>query len=327
MPDLIYEHSAKKNGYSHIAGIDEAGRGPLAGPVSAAAVILPSDFSLEGLNDSKKLTEKRREELFERLMAFKGLKWGHSFVEADEIDKVNILRATEMSMARAIGQVEEADYALIDGRAVNGFPVASEGIIKGDSKSLSIAAASIIAKVLRDRVMREYDLKYPKYGFAKHKGYGTKVHLEALRQYGPCQSIAARFHPLLNQRVTLGEGESRLTHNAICDLVETISVHWLWAQNRKVLYRNFRAPLGGEVDIVAREGKVLCFIEVKTRTQRGYGRPMDAVDKEKQALIERGANEWLRLLNRRDLPWRFDVIEIILEEGKPPVVILGKDAF
>ena len=127
--------------------------------------------------------------------------------------------------------------------------------------------------------------------------------------------------------MSLGNGEQRLKPKAIGDLGERMSVEWLWAAGHKVLYRNFRAPKGGEVDIVAREGKVLCFIEVKTRTRRGEGRPLDAVDLTKQKLIERGANEWLKLLRRRDLPWRFDVMEVIIEEGKQPEFTYVRDAF
>lgn len=141
------------------------------------------------------------------------------------------------------------------------------------------------------------------------------------------RSIVARLRPLLKQPVSLGQGESRLKPKAIGDLGEKMAAEWLWASGHKVLYRNFRASRGGEVDIVTREGAVLCFIEVKTRTQKGYGRPLDAVDREKQELIQRGASEWLKLLRRRDLPWRFDVMEVILQEGQLPEFTYIRDAF
>ena len=147
------------------------------------------------------------------------------------------------------------------------------------------------------------------------------------RSLVPVRSIVARLRPWLRQPVSLGKGEQRLTPKAIGDLGERMAAEWLWASGRKVLYRNFRAPEGGEVDIVAREGDVLCFIEVKTRTQKGYGRPLDAVDLDKQKLIDRGATEWLRLLGTRDLPWRFDVMEVILQEGERPEFTYIKDAF
>lgn len=206
MPDDSFETAAHEQGFRFIAGIDEAGRGPLAGPVSAGAVILPKGLEIEKLNDSKKLSEKVRESIFTEMMALPEIRWGHAFVEAQEIDELNILQATHAAMARAVAKLPEADYALIDGRPVKGFPLASEGIVKGDSKSLSIAAASIIAKVMRDRLMREWDAKYPEYGFAKHKGYGTKVHLEALRTHGPCPLHRRSFAPVAEAARQSGRG-------------------------------------------------------------------------------------------------------------------------
>ena len=196
MPDDSYEQAAKDKGFRVIAGIDEAGRGPLAGPVSAAAVVLPEGFVCERLDDSKKLSEKARESLFAEITGNSAVKWGHVFVGAKEIDEINILKATHLAMAQAVACLPNCDYALIDGRPVKDFPLPSEGIVKGDGKSLSIAAASIIAKVMRDRLMREMDGKYPEYGFAKHKGYGTKVHLEALRAHGPCPIHRRSFAPV-----------------------------------------------------------------------------------------------------------------------------------
>lgn len=195
-PDLSYEGLASAAGHRFVAGIDEAGRGPLAGPVSAAAVVLPLGFAHPVLNDSKKLSEKKRESIFEELMLWPGLSWGHSYGDAEEIDRINILQSTHATMARAVAALPQADFALIDGRPVKNFPIPSQGIVKGDGKSLSIAAASIIAKVLRDRQMIEYDAIYPKYGFAKHKGYGTKAHLEALDKLGPCPIHRRSFAPV-----------------------------------------------------------------------------------------------------------------------------------
>ncbi|MEM9080682.1 MAG: ribonuclease HII [Verrucomicrobiota bacterium] len=196
MPDFSHEERVRGEGFVVVAGVDEAGRGPLSGPVAAAAVVLPEGSEWPLLDDSKKLTEGKRERLFEELMGAAGVRWGLSFAEAEEIDAVNILRATEAAMARAVGELGEVDYCLIDGRPVKGFPVASEGLVKGDGKSWSIAAASVIAKVSRDRKMLEWDETYPEYGFAKHKGYGTKVHLEALRKYGPCPIHRRSFAPV-----------------------------------------------------------------------------------------------------------------------------------
>ncbi len=181
-----------------ICGVDEAGRGPLAGPVYAAAVILPRGLIIEGLNDSKKLTEKKRAELFDIITA-QALAYGIGSADEKEIDEINILQATFLAMRRAIDSMPiRPDLALIDGNRDSDFGVPSETVIRGDSLSANIAAASILAKVTRDRVMERYAEEYPKYGFEVHKGYGTRRHYEALRQYGPCpihrQSFLKKFY-------------------------------------------------------------------------------------------------------------------------------------
>jgi ribonuclease HII len=194
---MEYEIAKQNDGFRRVAGIDEAGRGPLAGPVSASAVILPDGFCHDLLNDSKKLTEKRREAIYEELTGSDDVIWALAFVEAEEVDAINILKATHAAMACAARSLTTApDFCLIDGLPVPGFPIASQGIVKGDGKSLSIAAASIIAKVSRDRLMLEYAEKYPEYGFERHKGYGTKLHLEALCEHGPCPIHRRSFAPV-----------------------------------------------------------------------------------------------------------------------------------
>lgn len=187
MPDLFYEQSAKAQGYKMVCGIDEAGRGPLAGPVCAAAVILPDDCIIEGLDDSKKLTEKKREALFPVIIK-KAISYSICFGSVEDIETKNILKTTMDTMTEAFNSLPiKADFALIDGNsAPKGIPCC-QTVVKGDSKSLSIAAASILAKVSRDRLMLEMDEKYPQYEFKKHKGYGTKVHIEAIRKYGPSE--------------------------------------------------------------------------------------------------------------------------------------------
>lgn len=183
----VYEKEQLDNGHKIICGVDEAGRGPLAGPVCAAAVILPYGIEIEGLNDSKKLTEKKREKLFDVIIE-KAIAYGISFSSEKEIDELNILQATYIAMNRAIEKLNtEIDIALIDGNRNSGINYNSTCIIGGDGKSASIAAASILAKVTRDRYMLELDNKYPEYFFSKHKGYGTKLHYEALREHGPSE--------------------------------------------------------------------------------------------------------------------------------------------
>ena len=179
------ENSLYANGYQAVCGVDEAGRGPLAGPVCAAAVILPKGLELPGLNDSKKLTDKKRRELFP-IIKEQAIAYGIAFATEQEIDEINILQATYLAMQRAIDQLEgKADFALIDGNRAKDFGLPLRTVVKGDSLSANIAAASVLAKVTRDDLMMEMAETYPQYAFDVHKGYGTKAHYEALRQYGP----------------------------------------------------------------------------------------------------------------------------------------------
>ena len=188
MNDLwLLENTFYDEGYELICGVDEAGRGPLAGPVCAAAVILPKGLVIPGLNDSKKLTEKKREELF-NIIIEQAISYGIAFASVEEIEEHNILAASFIAMNRAISQLyPQPQLALIDGNRTKGIDVESRSVVKGDSKCADIAAASVLAKVTRDRYMLEMAEKYPQYHFEKHKGYGTKLHYEALREYGPCE--------------------------------------------------------------------------------------------------------------------------------------------
>ena len=185
--DYLYEEKALNAGYKYVCGIDEAGRGPLAGPVYAAAVILPLGLEIEGLNDSKKISEKKREQLFD-VICEKAVDYSIGIATEQEIDEINILNATFLAMHRAVeGLKTKPDYALIDGNQYPKIPfVAEETVVKGDAKVMSVAAASILAKVSRDRFMLEMAEKYPQYGFDKHKGYGTKQHINAIKAFGIC---------------------------------------------------------------------------------------------------------------------------------------------
>ncbi|MGM9612922.1 MAG: ribonuclease HII [Butyricicoccus sp.] len=179
------EDAVKARGFSAVCGIDEAGRGPLAGPVCAAAVILPFGCTIEGLDDSKKLTEKKREKLFD-VIREQALAYSIALVDHQTIDEINILEATFLAMKNAAeGLPVPADFALVDGNRSKGLTIPHECVVGGDAKSPSIAAASILAKVTRDRLMLEYAAKYPEYLFEKHKGYGTKAHYEAILAHGP----------------------------------------------------------------------------------------------------------------------------------------------
>lgn len=199
MPTFEYENKHYDEGYTAICGCDEAGRGPLCGPVVAAAVILPCNTVIEGLNDSKKLTEKKREALFE---VIKKTAIAYAIAEASpaEIDEINILNASMLAMQRAIDALPvKADFALIDGNCSRGFKIATETIVKGDAKSASIAAASILAKVTRDRQCIELDKEYPEYNIAKHKGYPTKDHMDAVRKYGAAPIYRMSFLKFLDK--------------------------------------------------------------------------------------------------------------------------------
>lgn len=188
-----FEQEQYQKGYRWICGLDEAGRGPLAGPVFAAAVILPRDLEIPGLNDSKKLTEKKREALYGEIVE-KAVAYGIGAASQEEIDRVNILNASMLAMERAFGKLQFVpDAAFVDGNRTPQLPVPTQAVIKGDGISASIAAASILAKVSRDRFMLEMDQRYPEYDFARHKGYPTKLHYERLRTYGPCEIHRATF--------------------------------------------------------------------------------------------------------------------------------------
>ncbi|MEY3394629.1 MAG: hypothetical protein RL346_865 [Verrucomicrobiota bacterium] len=197
MPDFSFEDGWVARGFSRVAGVDEAGRGPLAGPVAAAAVILPHGFSCPHLDDSKKLTKKKRDELYEEITGNSAVIWAVATVEAEEIDRINILRATHLAMGMALEALTVVpDVALIDGLPVKGLSIPHEALVKGDGKSLSIAAASVIAKVTRDRIMEKIAAEFPLYGFERHQGYGTREHLEAIQQYGPCRYHRRSFQPI-----------------------------------------------------------------------------------------------------------------------------------
>ena len=200
MPDYSIEQELKAQGFTCICGVDEAGRGPLCGPVFAAACILPDGLYIEGLNDSKQLTEKKREKLFD-IIKKEAVAYSIASADVEEINEMNILEADLLAMRRAIdGLGVKADFAIIDGNIARDFQIPARAVVKGDSKSMSIAAASVLAKVARDRLCLELDREYPQYGIAKHKGYGTKEHMDALRKYGPSPIHRKKFVRFLDKK-------------------------------------------------------------------------------------------------------------------------------
>ncbi|WP_169302725.1 ribonuclease HII [Waddlia chondrophila] len=192
-----YENEARRMGYSHPAGIDEAGRGPLAGPVVASACILPAGYHLSGLNDSKKLTPLQRKRFFEVLTQDPNVCIGIGIATHEEIDTVNVLEATKLAMCKAVDMLKpQPDFLLIDAVKLSEQPIPFLNLIKGDCRVQAIAAASVIAKETRDRIMDEYDVKWPMYGFGRHKGYGTEAHREAIKRHGPCPIHRKTFEPI-----------------------------------------------------------------------------------------------------------------------------------
>src|SRR5438034_10224599 len=205
-----YERKLRATGVTRIAGVDEAGRGALAGPVVAAAVILPEKFRHRRLNDSKQLAPELREEIYCELVSDTELRWGVAVVDSIEIDRINILRASHRAMRLAIGAlIEPPDHVLIDGLPVIPFPLPQTAIIDGDCISLSIAAASVIAKVMRDRMMRDFCAEFPQYSFSQHKGYRTDLHLLKLHEFGPCPIHRRSFEPVAQPLLALELGELR----------------------------------------------------------------------------------------------------------------------
>lgn len=199
MPTYEFETAALEAGYTVVAGTDEAGRGPLAGPVYAAAVILPQGLVIEGLNDSKKLSEKKREALFD-VICREAISYGIAFATPEEIDELNILNASQLAMRRAVAMLTPVpDLVLVDGNVAREFPMDTRTVVKGDSLSMSIAAASILAKVSRDRVMAELAKEYPQYQLEKHKGYPTPLHMNLVREFGPSPIHRKSFLKFLNK--------------------------------------------------------------------------------------------------------------------------------
>ena len=197
---FFHQREARARGYLRVCGIDEAGRGPLAGPVCAAAVILPDGVKFAGQHDSKKLTEKKREALFPVITA-QAEAYGIGWASEREIDQINILQAAFLAMARAVEALPiPADFALVDGNRMPPLPIPGETVVKGDGKAACIAAASVLAKVSRDRALRELDQKHPEYGFAQHKGYGTRAHYAAIKQYGLLPEHRRSFLKNLDQK-------------------------------------------------------------------------------------------------------------------------------
>ncbi len=302
---LQYETACYEQGFDFIAGVDEVGRGPLAGPVVAAAVILPKGCKISGVDDSKKLSAKKRESLYDEILE-KAVSHGIGVVSWERIDEINILQATYEAMREALAQLNPAPrFILADAVTIPKVPIPQQGIVKGDAKSLSIGAASIVAKVYRDRLMETYDQLYPAYGFASNKGYGSAEHIAAIKVYGICpihrKSFVKNFMPTEDNQTKGAFGEE-------------LAVKQMRRMGYEILERNYRSQ-GGEIDIIAKKDTYIIFTEVKYRAGREKGEPCQAVDKRKQAHIIRSAQAYIadKCLEG---DFRFDVAEVLEEDGK-----------
>ena len=307
---LSYERGLWEAGYDLIAGIDEVGRGPLAGPVVAAAVILPKECKIEGVNDSKKLSAKKREELYDIILE-KAVSYGIGVVSNERIDEINILQATYEAMREALSQLKpKADYILADAVTIPMVSTPQRGIIKGDAKSMSIGAASIVAKVYRDRMMEAYEEVYPGYGFASNKGYGAAEHIEGIKKQGITPIHRKTF--VKNFLPQDGDTTTDKGHRG-----EALAAKQMEKMGYEILERNFHA-LKGEIDIIAKKENVIVFTEVKYRKNEEMGTPAEAVNHWKQQHIIRAAKAYIaqKCLMEMGYDFRFDVAEVLTSEGK-----------
>jgi len=295
-----------------IAGVDEAGRGPLAGPVVAATVILDEQNRISGLADSKKLTAKKREKLFQEIMQHAEV--GIGVVDVEEIDKNNILKATQKAMYKAMGALKtKPDKALIDGYALPNQIIPNKGIIGGDDKIDCIRAASIIAKVTRDRMMQQYDIIFPEFGFARHKGYGTILHMEKLSEYKACPIHRKSFKPVNENLPTITWLKSQ---RRIGQWGERLAALEYFNNGYKIHALNHYCAPYGEIDIIAEKDNELVFAEVKTAARKTLGGVEGQVDEVKLQHLSNAIDKYI-MDNEIQNDIRLDVFAIILGKNGP----------
>jgi uncharacterized protein (TIGR00252 family) len=322
-PTLDRELALRRQGYSAIAGLDEVGRGSWAGPVVACATILPLRSStllqeLAGIRDSKRLTPRRRAEFFDRISGT-GAMVGLGVASAAQIDNLGIVQATKLAMSRALDRLTlPAEYLLVDGfpLAYRGLP--HEGIPGGDDRSVSIAAASIVAKVVRDGMMVGLDQVYPGYDFARHKGYGTSGHREALYRKGPCPIHRLSYAPVrLVASEGPAEGAGRSPEQTAAQVGrrgEQLAAAYLEELGWVICQTNYRCA-AGEMDIVALDGDCLTFVEVRTRRGRSHGSPAESITAAKKRKLIEVAETYLQEHNSLPLDWRIDVVSILMSRS------------
>ncbi len=307
----LYEYD-RSQGVDLLCGVDEAGRGPLAGDVYAAAVILPLDCEIDGINDSKKLTAKKRELLYTEIMA-KAISVGVGIATVKEIDELNILQATFLAMQRAVSNMAiKPKLILVDGNRNPNLAIHSRLVVKGDAISANIAAASIIAKVARDNYMQQLDKQYPQYQFCKHKGYGTPLHYEKILQYGVSDIHRKSFLKNLDEKsVNVGK------------LGEDTAIKFLASNGYLILQRNFSCSYG-EIDILAKKDNILSIVEVKTRNKKGTAALAVTISKQKKIIK---TYQYYEKENMTKLQPRFDVIEVYINKNSVENINFIENAF
>jgi len=296
-----------------IAGVDEVGRGPLAGPVLAAAVILPNDHTIKGLRDSKKLSKLQREKLFP-IIQEQALGIGIGLVDVKTIDEINIREATLKAMQIALGNLPiKPDKALIDGHPLKNQIIPNEGIVGGDDLIDSIKAASIIAKVTRDKMMADYGRIFPEYGFEKHNGYGTEFHMKALDEHGATPIHRRSFKPVMHKMPTLTWLSEQ---KRIGWMGEKLAALYLKGKGLEILEMNRNCPPHGEIDIIARDDDEIVFVEVKTAFKTNPDLLDEKVDKDKLKKISHAIYQYQKETEQID-DIRIDCISVILQKKKP----------
>jgi uncharacterized protein (TIGR00252 family) len=317
-PTLERELALRRQGYKAVVGLDEVGRGSWAGPVVACAAALPLDSArlvdeLVGIRDSKRLTPRRRSEFYRRLCGL-GVAFDVGVVSAPQVDSLGIVSATRLAMSRALDRLPLApDYLLVDGFPLIYRGLPHEGIIRGDDRSVSIAAASILAKVIRDGMMVSLDRVYPGYGFARHKGYGTAQHRAALYLKGPCPIHRLSYAPMrLMDDERAGERRrvrSRRPSAGVGRLGEELASRHLEERGYVVCQMNYRCPVG-EMDIVALDGECLAFVEVRTRRSSKFGSAAESITRAKQQKLVEVAETYLQEHGSSTADWRIDVVSV-----------------
>ena len=319
VPDFELETALHERGFRYVAGLDEVGRGCLAGPVAGGAVIFspnPADELFDLVRDSKRLSAIQRENAYDAITEF-ALSCAVGWTSAAEIDKIGIAPSVRRAMRRALAKLDpQATHLLIDAIPLPSSGLPQKSIIRGDSKSLSIAAASIVAKVERDRYMASLAEKHPSYGFESHKGYGTRMHLNAIAELGPCHAHRMSFAPVKREAHRLRP----LSSTVIGRWAESFVAASLEERGVRIVDRNFRTRFG-EVDLIAADGNSLRFVEVRARRQSGFGAPAETVSPAKARRIIAASEEYLQRERANWSDWRIDVAAVELDEWSRPAAV------